>query len=37
MLSKFEAQKRADQVKAFQDELALLESDGVLSLENYFY
>ncbi|MDX2463370.1 MAG: DUF2157 domain-containing protein, partial [Porticoccus sp.] len=31
-LSKFEAQKRADQVKAFQDELALLQGDGVLSL-----
>lgn len=31
-LSKFEAQKRADQVKAFQDELALLKGDGVLSL-----
>ena len=34
LLSKFEAQKRADQVKAFQDELALLESDRVLSLNN---
>lgn len=34
MLSKFEAQKRADQVKAFQDELAQLESDAVLSLKN---
>lgn len=34
LLSKFEAQKRADQVKSFQDELALLESDGVLSLNN---
>jgi uncharacterized membrane protein len=31
-LSKFAAQKRADQIKAFQDELALLKSDGVLSL-----
>ncbi|MDT8385474.1 MAG: DUF2157 domain-containing protein [Gammaproteobacteria bacterium] len=31
-LSKFAAQKRADQVKAFQDELALLKGDGVLSL-----
>ncbi len=33
MLSKFKAQKRADQVKAFQDELALLESDGALTLK----
>lgn len=33
-LSKFEAQKRADQVKAFQDELALLQGDGVLSLND---
>ena len=32
-LSKSQAQKRADQVQAFQDELALLESDGVLSLD----
>lgn len=34
LLSKFEAQKRADQVKAFQDEMAQLESDGVLSLND---
>lgn len=31
-LSKSQAQKRADQVKAFQDEMALLARDGVLTL-----
>lgn len=34
LLSKSEAQKRADQVTSFQDELALLECDGVLSLDD---
>lgn len=33
-LTKSEAQKRADQVKAFQIELAQLEGDGVLSLSD---
>lgn len=31
-ISKSEAQKRADQIKTFQDELALLERDSVLAL-----
>jgi len=33
-LSKSEAQKRADQIKVFRDELAMLDSDGVLSLSD---
>ena len=34
LLSKSDAQKRADQLTAFQDELVLLEQDGVLSLSD---